>query len=49
MIRENGENLYEQARNTEDPFSGADEAVVVTTVPETGQERRASQERFLFV
>jgi len=22
MIRENGENLYEQARNTEDPFRG---------------------------
>jgi hypothetical protein len=30
-------------------LSGADEAVVVMTVPETGQERRASQERFLFV
>jgi hypothetical protein len=30
-------------------FSGADEAVVVLTVPETGQERRASLERFLFV
>jgi len=30
-------------------LSGADEAVVVLIVPETGQERRASLERFIFV
>jgi len=30
-------------------FSGADEAVVVMIFPGTGEERRASLERFLFV
>jgi hypothetical protein len=30
-------------------FSGADEAVVVLILPETGEERRASHEKFLFV
>jgi hypothetical protein len=30
-------------------FSGADEAVVVMIFPETGKERRASHEEFLFV
>jgi hypothetical protein len=30
-------------------LSGADEAVVVMTFPETGKERRASHEEFLFV
>jgi len=30
-------------------FSGADEDVVVLILPETGEERRASHEKFLFV
>jgi hypothetical protein len=30
-------------------FSGADEVVVVLIVSETGQERRTSHEKFLFV
>jgi hypothetical protein len=30
-------------------LSGADEAIVVPIIPETGKERRASHEGFLFV